>query len=238
MSNTIMMRRFRTIGIASGIFAAGAGIGWQFADLLFQGEHPTPMVAAIHFEGSRPHGPVQPQRHETVREPAPVMQQGTVEHKQPQADAVSQQTEEERKLVDALQWADKYRQRQAATTEWERVAKYQQELQKLALAQGAQMQQHILSESRRQNNANPGKVQIEKVAAQHSAAATERIGSARKNVAATHRAAPRPRVRVNRASGDRMEAFICPLRWLHAVLMEPVVEQRGSRRASRLMASG
>lgn len=238
MSNTIMMRRFRTIGIASGIFAAGAGIGWQFADLLFQGEPPTPMVAAIHFEESRPHVSSQPQRYETVREPAPSVHQGAVEHKQTQGDAVNQLAEEERKLIDALQWADRYRQQQAAATEWERVARYQQELQKLALAQGAQMQQHILSESRRQNNANPGKVQIEKVAAQHSAAARERTGSARKNVAATHRVAHRPRARVNRAGGDRMDAFICPLRWLQAVLTEPVVEQRGSRRHSRLMASG
>jgi hypothetical protein len=237
MSNTSIMRKFRTAGVAAGIFAVGAGIGWQFADLLFRGEPPIPMVASIQFEGSRPHEPFG--RQEAVREPpAPSPQQGAAEHRQPQSDAAIQQAEEERKLVDALQWVDRYRQRQAAT-EWERVARYQQELQKLALAQGVQMQQHILSESRRLKNANPGKVQIEKVAAQYSAAARERISSARKNAAVTHGDAHRPHARVNRARGDRMEAFMCPLRWLQAVLTEPAMERRnGGRRHSRYTASG
>ena len=55
MSNTSIMRKFRTAGVASAIFAVGAGIGWQLAGVLFQDEPPTPFVAAIQFEG--PHQP-------------------------------------------------------------------------------------------------------------------------------------------------------------------------------------
>ena len=82
MSNTNMMRKFRTAGVASGIFAIGAGIGWQFADLLFRGGPPMPMVASIQFEGIHPRQTFEPPRHEAV--PAP--QQGATENRPPQSE--------------------------------------------------------------------------------------------------------------------------------------------------------
>jgi len=208
MSSTGMMRKFRTVGIASVIFAVGAGIGWQFADLLFQ-EPATPMVAAIHFEGSRPHEPSgreatsRPQ-YEVVRTPAPAPQQPAAE----QPDAVAIQSDEERKLAAALQWVDSYRQRQQAA-QWEAVARHQQEMQRLAQLQSTHM--HA------QHNAGPHKVADVGAAPEKSA----RAGKAARTKSAHRRMAHRSRVRV--------ETFICPLRWLQAVWAEPVMERRGRR---------
>ena len=228
-----MMRRFRTAGVASAIFAVGAGIGWQLAGVLFQDELPTPFVAAVQFEG--PHqafgrGTPPKQGHEAAPVTAPVVapQQAVEEHRQPQADAIAKQSEEERKLADALQWVDRYRQRQEAAA-WEAVAKHQQEIQRLAQAQGQQaFTQHGSGAYKLADAGTKLQMgaQIEKAAGRSEPVV--KVRQVRKqNGMAKRRVAHRPRARSHRVT---LETVICPLRWLEAVAVRAAAELRGGRR--------
>ena len=228
-----MMRRFRTAGVASAIFAVGAGIGWQLAGVLFQDELPTPFVAAVQFEG--PHqafgrGTPPKQGHEAAPVAAPVVapQQAVEERRQPQADAVAKQSEEERKLADALQWVDRYRQRQEAAA-WEAVAKHQQEIQRLAQAQGQQaFTQHGSGAYKLADAGTKLQMgaQIEKAAGRSEPVV--KVRQVRKqNGMAKRRVAHRPRGRSHRVT---LETVICPLRWLEAVAVRAAAELRGGRR--------
>ena len=246
MSNTIMMRRFRTIGIASGIFAAGAGIGWQFADLLFRGEPPMPMVASIQFEGSRPHQPFQPPRQEAVREPVSTPQQGATENRQPQS--------EEARLAEALQWAEKYRRQESQRNAVEALRWAAVVEQAKQFGQGREDVQKVIraqvERERGQKSATrvalaAGLVQTDKTSdpvvigvKTRAGECTHACGSKTAKKRATKRTAHRAQTRMHRTGGGAAETFICPLHWLQAVLTEPFVERRGGRRQARLVAAG
>jgi hypothetical protein len=211
MSNTSMTRKLRAAGVASAIFAVGAGIGWQVAGLLFQSEPPVPIVAAIQFEG--PHqvfgrGTISKQGHEAV--PAPAPQQAVEESRERQSDTASHQLEEERKLADALQWADRYRQRQEAAA-WEAVAKHQQQIQKLAQTQGEQALARHGNGSYKLADAGirlQMGAQIENAAGRSDPVVVRHL---RKQNDMASRVAHRARARLHRAAP---ETVMCPLRWL------------------------
>lgn len=236
MSNTNMMRKFRTAGVASGIFAIGAGIGWQFADLLFRGEPPMPMVASIQFEGIHPRQTFQPPRHEAV--PAP--QQGATENRPPQS--------EEARLAEALQWAERYRRQegQRNTTEALRWAAVVEQAKQFG--QGREDVQTVIraqvERERGQTNTvrvalAAGLVQTDKTSDPVVIAATARAGKcthACGNKTAKKRSTKRTAHGSHRTGRGPAETFICPLRWLQAALMEPFVELRGGRRLSRMAA--
>ena len=244
MSNTSIMRKFRTAGVAAGIFAVGAGIGWQFADLLFRGEPPIPMVASIQFEGSHPHQTSQPPRHEAVREPAPAPQQGATENRQPQS--------EEARLAEALQWAEKYRrqegQRNAAEAlRWAAVVEQAEQF-----GQGREDVQTVIRtqverERGQKNTARvalaAGLVQTDKTSdpvvigvKTRAGECTHACGNKTAKKRSTKRTAHRSQTRMHRTGGGPADTFICPLQWLQAALMEPFVELRGGRRHSRMAA--
>ena len=242
MSNTSIMRKFRTAGVAAGIFAIGAGIGWQFADLLFRGEPPMPMVASIQFEGIHPRQTSQPPRQEAVREPAPAPQQGATENRPPQS--------EEARLAEALQWAEKYHRQESQRNavealRWAAVVEPSKQV-----GQGREdVQTVIRTQVEREHTARvalaAGVVQTDKTSDPVVIAVKARAGecthacaskTARKR--ATRRTAHRSQARMHRTGGRPADTFICPLRWLEAALMEPFVELRGGRRHSRIMAAG
>jgi len=234
------MRKFRTAGVAAGIFAVGAGIGWQFADLLFRGEPPIPMVASIQFEGSRPHQTSQPPRQEAVGEPVSAPQQGATENRQPQS--------EESRLAEALQWAEKYRrqegQRNAAEAlRWAEVIE-----QAKLFGQGREDVQKVI---RAQVEREHGQKNIARVALAAGAVQTDKTSDpvvirvktragecthACGGKTAKKRSTKRTAHRLHRTGGSPADTFICPLQWLQAVLTEPFVERRGGRRHFRLMA--
>jgi hypothetical protein len=246
MSNTSIMRKFRTASVAAGIFAIGAGIGWQFADLLFRVEPPLPMVASIQFEGSHPRQQFQPPRQEAVREPVSVPQQGATENRPPQS--------EEARLAEALQWAERYRrqesQRNAAEAlRWTAVVE-----QAKQFGQGREDVQKVIRAQVEQERGRTktarvafaaGVVQTDKtsdpvvVAVKARAEkCTHACGNRTAKKRAIKRAAHRSQARMHRTDGRPADTLICPLRWLQAALMEPFVERRGGRRHSRLMAAG
>ncbi|MBX9589939.1 MAG: hypothetical protein K2X43_11580 [Hyphomonadaceae bacterium] len=213
--------------MASAIFAFGAVMGWQFADQLLD-EPATPMVAAIQFEGNRPHQPVGGEaaswrNDEAVHTPALTPRQPAAEP--PQADAVARQADDERKLADALQWVDTYRQRQQAA-QWEAVARHQQEMQRLAQLHG------MPAHTQPQHPAGPHKVADARTGSERGAQA----GRAAPTKAAHRRLAHGSHVR-GRAYRAGTGPFMCPLRWLQAVLTEPAMERR-SHRSYRRMAAG
>jgi hypothetical protein len=229
MISTSLMRKIRVTGIASAIFAVGAGIGWQVAGVLFQHEPPMPFVAAVQFEG--PHRPdgrgtISRQGHEAAPVAIPAPQQ-VVENREPQPDASARQSEEERKLADALQWVDRYRQRQEAAA-WENVARYQQEMQRLAQAQGEQALTRYGSGAYKLADAAtklPMAAEIERAAVQSGPVV--KAGHVRKhNVSAERGPAYRPRARLRPATP---ETVMCPLRWLEAVVVRAAAELRGER---------
>jgi len=236
MISTSLIRKVRVAGVASAIFAVGAGIGWQVAGVLFHHELPTPFVAAVQFEG--PHqaggrGTISKQSHEAAPVPAPSSRQA-VEDREPGPDAFARQSEEERKLADALQWVDRYRQRQEAAA-WEKVARHQQEIQRLAQAQGQQaLTQHG---SGTYKLADAGikfqmGTQIEKAAGQSGPVVKAR--HVRKhNTAAGRSVGYRPRARSQRVARDTL---MCPLRWLESVVVRAAAELRDDRRHHRRSA--
>ena len=211
MSNTSMTRKLRAAGVASAIFAVGTGIGWQVAGLLFQGEPPVPIVAVVQFEGPREalgRGTISKQGHEAV--PAPAPQQAVEESRERQSDTASNQSEE-RKLADALQWVDKYRQRQEAAA-WEAVAKHQQQIQKLAQAQGEQALARHGNGSYKLADAGirlQMGAQIENAAGRSDPVVVRHLR--KQNDMASRRVAHRARARLHRAAP---ETVMCPLRWL------------------------
>ena len=246
MSNTSIMRKFRTAGIAAGIFAIGAGIGWQFADLLFRVEPPMPMVASIQFEGSHPRQQFQPPRQEAVREPVSAPQQGTTENRPPQS--------EEARLAEALQWAEKYRQQESRRNaseahRWAAVVE-----QAKQFGQGRDdVQQVIRAQVERERGQKitarvalaAGLVQTDKTSdavviavKARAGECTHACGNKTAKKRATKRAAHRSHARTHRAGGRPADTLICPLQWLQVALMEPFVERRGDRRHSRLTAAG
>ena len=246
MSNTNMMRKFRTAGVASGIFAVGAGIGWQFADLLFRGEPPMPMVASIQFEGIHPRQTSQPPRHEAVREPAPAPQQGATENRQPQS--------EEARLAEALQWAEKYRRQESQRNAVEALRWAAVVEQAKQFGQGREDVQTVIRaqverERGQKNTARvalaAGVVQTDKTSdpvvigvKTRAEECTHACGSKTAKKRSTKRTAHRAQTRMHRTGGGAAETLICPLRWLQAALTEPFLERRGGRRQSRLMAAG
>ena len=235
MSNTSIMRKFRTAGVAAGIFAIGAGIGWQFADLLFRVEPPMPMVASIHFEGSHPRQQFQPPRQEAVREPVSAPQQGATDNRPPQS--------EEARLAEALKWAEKYRQQesQRTTTEVLRWAAVVEQAKQFG--QGREdVQKVIRAQVERERGQKitarvalaAGLIQTDKTSDAVVVAVKARAGecthaceSKMANKRATKRAAHKSQPRMHRTGGHPADTFICPLRWLQAALMEPFVERRG-----------
>jgi hypothetical protein len=229
MISTSLIRKIRVTGIASAIFAVGAGIGWQVAGVLFQHEPPTPFVAAVQFEGPyRADGraAISRQGHEAAPVPAPASQQ-VIDNPQPEPDAIARQAEEERKLADALRWADRYRQRQEAAA-WEKVARHQQEMQRLAQAQGEQALTRHGNGAYKLADAGTKLqmgAQIEKAAGQ-----SEPVVKARHvrthNSAAGRRSAFRPRARSRHVA---RETIMCPLRWLEVVVVRAAAELRGDR---------
>ena len=243
-----MMRKLRTAGVASGIFAIGAGIGWQFADLLFRVEPPMPMVASIQFEGSRPHQPFQPPRQEAVREPVSAPQQGATENRQPQS--------EEARLAEALQWAERYRRQESQRNavealRWaavvEQAKQFGQGREDVQTVIRAQVERERGQKSTVRVALAAGVVQTDKTSDPFVIAATARAGkcthacgnkTAKKR--ATKRTAHRAQTRMHRTGGGAAETFICPLHWLQAVLMEPFVELRGGgrRHARRWLLGG
>lgn len=243
MSNTSIMRKFRTAGIAAGIFAVGAGIGWQFADLLFRGEPPMPMVASIQFEGSHPR---QQPRQETDREPVSAPQRGATENRPPQS--------EEARLAEALKWAEKYRQQESQRTTTEALRWAAVVEQAKQFGQGREDVQKVIraqvERERGQKNIArvalaAGLVQTDKTSDPVVIGVKTRAGecthacaskTARKR--ATRRTAHGSQPRMHRTGGRPADTFICPLRWLEAALMEPFVDRRGGRRHSRIMAAG
>lgn len=221
MSKTSFISKFRNSSVASAIFVVGAGIGWHFGDLMFEGETAVPTVAAIRLEGALPQAPVRsnvPLRPEqpgaTREQPYLTPQESAAQQRQPQS-ATAYQVEEERRLAEALLWADKYRQKQAAA-EWARVASYQEQMQRLAQAQNVQIQ---VADAGTRRAKEP---QASKVAAHNTRVKTH---------APSQRTAHAPRTRINRATSHRAKALVCPLRWLQTVFVEPVVERRGGRRS-------
>ena len=229
MISTSLIRKIRVTGIASAIFSVGAGIGWQVAGVLFQHEPPTPFVAAVQFEGPyRADGPaaISRQGHEAAPVPAPASQH-VIDNRQPEPDAIARQVEEERKLADALRWADRYRQRQEAAA-WEKVARHQQEMQRLAQAQGEQALTRHGNGAYKLADAGTKLqmgAQIEKAAGQ-----SEPVVKARHvrthNSAAGRGSAFRPRTRSRRVA---RETIMCPLHWLEAVVVRAAAELRGDR---------
>jgi hypothetical protein len=246
MSNTTIMRKFRTAGVAAGIFAIGAGIGWQFADLLFRVEPPMPMVASIQFEGSHPRQQYQPPRQEAVREPVSVPQQGATENRPPQS--------EEARLAEALKWAEKYRQQQSQKTTTEALRWAAVVEQAKQFGQGREDVQKVIRaqverERGQKNTARvalaAGLVQTDKTSDAVVVAVKGRAGecthaceSKMAKKRAAKRAAHRSQPRMHRTSGRPADALVCPLQWLQAALTEPFVDRRGGRRHSRLMAAG
>ena len=242
MSNTNMMRKFRTAGVASGIFAIGAGIGWQFADLLFRGGPPMPMVASIQFEGIHPRQTFEPPRHEAV--PAP--QQGATENRPPQS--------EEARHAEALQWAEKYHRQESQRNAVEALRWAAVVEQAKHCGRGREDVQTVIraqvERERGQKNTvrvalAAGVVQTDKTSDPFVIAATARAGKCTHACAnktakkrSTKRTAHRAQTRMHRTGGRPAETFICPLQWLQAALMEPFVELRGGRRQARLMAAG
>jgi len=230
-----MTRKLRAAGVASAIFVVGAGIGWQVAGLLFQGELPVPIVAAIQFEGSHQvfgRGTISKQGHEAV--PAPAPQQAVEESRERQPDTASNQSEE-RKLADALLWADRYRQRQEAAA-WEAVAKHQQQIQKLAQAQGEQSLARHGSGAYKLADAGirlQMGAQIEK-AADQSGPVLKARQVRKQNDMAKRRMAHRPRARLHRVAP---QTIMCPLLWLE-VVVGSTMELRGGRRHHRHAAAG
>lgn len=236
MNRTSIMRRFQTSSVASAIFVVGTGIGWHFADLLIQSDPALPTLAAVRFEGTQLHEPFrgdatrpQPQ-HETVREPAPGRQQGAVETSQPQADA-----DEERKLADALRWADRYREHREAV-QWDALAKNQQQMQRLAQAQSEQIRAPLSGGERKVADAGTGADKAPRVRKSVAIKPAPKSGRRTKRRVA-HRAHTR---RVGRhVRSYRCEVWVCPLRWLEAMFTAPVIERRSTgRRQHRRTATG
>ena len=241
MSNTNIMRKFRTAGVASGIFAIGAGIGWQFADLLFRGGPPMPMVASIQFEGIHPRQTFQPPRHEAV--PAP--QQGATENRPPQS--------EEARHAEALQWAEKYHRQESQRNAVEALRWAAVVEQAKHFGRGREDVQTVIraqvERERGQKNTvrvalAAGVVQTDKTSDPFVIAATARAGKCTHACAnktakkrSTKRTAHRAQTRMHRTGGGAAETFICPLHWLQAVLTEPFVERRGGGRQGRLVAA-
>jgi hypothetical protein len=116
MSNTISGKKLRAVSVASAIFIVGGGMGWQAAEFMFKSEAPTPMLSAIRFEGNQPPGPLG-----KVTAAAPRLEPGQqpghahpmMEDDRHPADGPARQSEEERRSAEALEWAEKYRHRQA-----------------------------------------------------------------------------------------------------------------------------
>ena len=245
MGNTSIMRKFRTAGVAAGIFAIGAGIGWQFADLLFRGEPPLPMVASIQFEGSHPRQQFQPPREEAVREPVSAPQQSATDNRPPLS--------EEARLAEALKWAEKYRQQGSERNAVEALRWAAVVEQAKQFGQGREDVQTVIRaqverERGQKNTARvalaAGLVQTDKTSdpvviavKARAGECTRACGSKTAKKRATKRTAHRSQA-VHRTGGRPADTFICPLRWLEAALMEPFVERRGGRRHSRIMATG
>ena len=140
-------RGLRTSIVASAIFAVGAGLGWNFANLLFGRETPPPTVAAVRFEDSRPDAIPATQRHEASL-PAPSMPTQGEERRSYQPDVTVRSSDEERRLAEALQWAERYRQRQDASVQGVIARQVQDEKVRLAALE-AQRWAEVAEQSKR-----------------------------------------------------------------------------------------
>jgi hypothetical protein len=128
------LRRMRTIGVASAIFAGGAALGWNFAGLIFAPQAPVPTVAAVRFEDSRPDAIPSTRRYEAAAPTLPTSTD-TEDRRYYQPDMAVRPSDEERRLAEALQWAERYRQRQDASVQGVIVRQVQQEKMRLAAAE-------------------------------------------------------------------------------------------------------
>jgi hypothetical protein len=140
-------RGLRTSIVASAIFAVGAGLGWHFANLLFGRETPPPTVAAVRFEDSRPDAIPAPQRHDASL-PAPSLPTQGDDRRSYQPDVTVRSSDEERRLAEALQWAERYRQRQDASVQGVIARQVQDEKVRLAALE-AQRWAEVAEQSRR-----------------------------------------------------------------------------------------
>jgi hypothetical protein len=127
-------RRMRTIGVASAIFAGGAALGWNFAGLIFATQVPVPTVAAVRFEDSRQDAIPSTRRFEAALPTSPTAT-NTEDRRSYQPDMAVRPSDEERRLAEALQWAERYRQRQDASVQGVIVRQVQQEKMRLAAAE-------------------------------------------------------------------------------------------------------
>jgi hypothetical protein len=127
-------RSMRTIGVASAIFAGGAGLGWNFADLIFATQAPVPMMASVRFEDSRQDAIPSTRRYEAAPPTSPTSTD-TEDRRPYQPDMAVRPSDEERRLAEALQWAERYRQRQDAPVQGVIVRQVQQEKMRLAAAE-------------------------------------------------------------------------------------------------------
>jgi hypothetical protein len=233
MPITINTRRLRTVGLASAIFTAGAGIGWQLADLIFTGEEPAPpMVAAIHFEGAQPHEAVRQVPASRVLPPATP------------ADTSSALAEEARKLADAMQWAERYRREQGdklmlaaagnfgwaeVMTNAKRFGPGRYDVQKVIQAQiakeqrqNAAQQVQVASAIGKADRALAPEATVQPVA-HHTGSSVRK--AARKPQGTVRRNARRPVER----TWNRTHEVLCPLTWLQAVIDDLRMERHFRR---------
>ena len=244
-------RKMRTIGVASAIFAGGAGLGWNFAGLIFATQAPVPMVASVRFDDSRQDAIPSTRRYEAAPPTSPTSTDA--EDRRPyQPDLAVRPSDEERRLAEALQWAERYRQRQDAPVQGVIVRQVQQEKMRLAAAE-AQRWAEVAEQAKRikqppaefgqfaaqgqQDGARSG-VRGSRIASA-AGGMVSGLASAKAERAATRagfrqcencgyrpsrkhaRVAKRTRVarHVRGYRSYETAVFMCPLRWLEAVLM-------------------
>lgn len=125
----------RTVGVALAVFAIGAGLGWNFAGrLLGGGTQPEPMVAAVRFEDSRPEAIPATERYQAVLPTSPAPMQPE-DRRAYQSDMAVRPSDEERRLAEALQWAERYRRRQEMSVQNVIARQVQEEKIRLAAAE-------------------------------------------------------------------------------------------------------
>lgn len=221
MGNSTMIRKVLGAVVALAILVVGVSIGSRLAGLL-EGE-PVGQVMVVHHMEEDPQRravaapeAVVKHRQEAERELAAARPQADQEHQRREADsAVKQPSEDERRLADALRWAERYRQGRDAI-EREAVSKQrQEETHKLAQAQVEQgrPQQEIVDHKLADVGPKPGeggrsgKLRLVRCAKSCTAGFVRRRDG-------MGRVARHPRARLNHPVVGRGRNSICPLGWL------------------------
>lgn len=233
MSGTITARRLRTIGVASAIFFAGTGIGWQIANLVFSGDAPTPMIAAIRFDDALQHAAYRPGPDRTPHLPPVALA----------PDASADLAEDARKLADAMRWAEGYRRTQdglklaaAVTHGWTEVAANARRFGPGRYDVRRVIQAQIAHENK-QNAAQ--QVQLAGAAAKVDMVPTQEIiaepvvhrsqASAAKPAGRRQATVRRNTPRSQGLAVHRRDHYLCPLTWLHTAMQRMDAELRTFR---------